>query len=175
MKNSNSISKKVGFIFTSVLGTFLHFAYDLSGQKLIIAPFSAVNESTWEHIKILFFPMFIFALIESRFTSGSNKNFWCTKLYGILLGLILIPILFYTYTGIIGMSISWVNIAIFYISAAAAYLLESSLQNNKSFSSNSPRRAFLIICLIALLFIIFTFIPPHIALFEDPITMTYGI
>ena len=123
MKNSYKISKITGFIFSSLLGTFLHFAYDLSGQKTILAPFSAVNESTWEHMKILFFPMFLFALIESRFITR-NKNFWCTKLFGILLGVLLIPILFYTYTGITGMSVTLINIAIFYISAAAAYLFE---------------------------------------------------
>ena len=44
----------------------------------------------------------------------------------ILLGLALIPVLFYTYNGVFGHSPDWVNISIFYLAAAGAFLLESS-------------------------------------------------
>ena len=43
-------------IFTWILGTILHFLYEWSGDNKIIASFSAVNESTWEHLKLVFFP-----------------------------------------------------------------------------------------------------------------------
>ena len=38
----------------SLLGTLLHFTYRWSGRNPLIAP---VNESVWEHMKLLFFPM----------------------------------------------------------------------------------------------------------------------
>ena len=45
-----------GFIFTAVLGVLLHFLYDWTNESLVVALFSAVNESTFEHMKLLFFP-----------------------------------------------------------------------------------------------------------------------
>ena len=39
-----------GFLFTGLAGTLLHFVYDWSGDSLWTAAFSAVNESTWEHM-----------------------------------------------------------------------------------------------------------------------------
>ena len=41
------------FIFISVLGVLLHFTYEWSGDNAVVGLFSAVNESTWEHLKLL--------------------------------------------------------------------------------------------------------------------------
>ena len=42
-------------IFVFILGTLLHFTYKLSGENGVVAIFSTVNESTWEHLKLLYF------------------------------------------------------------------------------------------------------------------------
>ena len=162
-----------GFVFSSLGGTILHFLYDWTNKSLLTTPFVAVNESTWEHMKLLFFPMFIFALIQSWFFKDFN-NFWCIKLIGILAGLILIPVLFYTINGIFGKTPDFINIAIFFIAAVAVFILETYLFKNYHYCK-SPYIAFLIICFIAFLFIIFTFFTPSIPLFQDPITNAYGI
>ena len=52
------------FIFISVLGVLLHFTYEWSGDNAVVGLFSAVNESTWEHLKLLFFP-FLLRVIEA--------------------------------------------------------------------------------------------------------------
>ena len=122
MKRSTGLWALMGFAVTSLCGTLLHFLYDWLGEAIWIAPFSGVNESTWEHMKLLFWPMLIFAVAQSFFFHDLT-NFWCVKLRGILLGILLIPIIFYTYNGAIGKSPDWINIAIFFISAAVAYIL----------------------------------------------------
>ena len=160
-----------GFVFTSLGGTILHFLYDWT-KSILTAPFSAINESTWEHMKLLFFPMFIFSLIQSYFFKEFS-NFWCIKLIGILAGLIFIPVLFYTINGIFGKTPDFINIAIFFISAATVFLLETYLFKNYH-CCKYPYIAFLIICFIGLLFILFTFLTPDIPLFKDPVTNTYG-
>ena len=53
-----------------------------------------------------------------------QENYWCVKLAGIVLGLVLIPVLFYTYNGVFGKSPEWINIAIFYITALMVFLFE---------------------------------------------------
>ena len=50
-------------IFTFVLGTLLHFTYQLSGENKIVEMFSAINESVWEHLKLVYFPMLITTII----------------------------------------------------------------------------------------------------------------
>ena len=121
MKRSISLWELLGFSVTSLFGTILHFLYDWLGNAAWIAPFSGVNESTWEHMKLLFWPMLLFALLQRHFFRD-REDFWCIKLKGILQGLALIPVIFYTYNGVIGHSPDWVNIAIFFLSAAVAYL-----------------------------------------------------
>ena len=63
MKKNSFLWGLGGFTFTSVMGTLLHFLYELSGGRLWAAVISGVNESTWEHMKLLFWPLFLFALI----------------------------------------------------------------------------------------------------------------
>ena len=174
MKRTIWLWQLFGFATTSLLGTLLHFLYDLLGESVWIAPFSGVNESTWEHMKLLFWPMLLYAVIESFFFK-EEEGFWCIKLRGILCGLILIPILFYTYNGAIGKSADWINIAIFFISAAVTYVYETILFKKNSGHACRSKAAVLILCVVAFSFVLFTFRTPEIGIFKDPITSTYGI
>ena len=163
-----------GFAFTSLTGTLLHFLFDLSGGKLWAAVISGVNESTWEHMKLLFFPMLIFAVVQ-YFFFGERKDFWCIQLRSILLGQILIPVLFYTYNGAIGPSPDWLNISIFFLTALISYWYQTKLYRREDTPCLSPALALGILCAMALLFGLFAFFPPKIGLFLDPVTQTYGI
>ena len=174
MKRSIGLWQLMGFAVTSLVGTILHFLYDWLGEAAWIAPFSGVNESTWEHMKLLFWPMFIYAVMQSFFFS-ERTDFFCVKLRGMLLGLTLIPVLFYTYNGVIGKSPDWVNIAIFFLSAAAAFLYETRLYALEKIPCASSKLALAALLALALLFVIFTFATPKIGIFRDPITGTYGI
>ena len=174
MKKSFSFFGFIGFVFVSVLGTLLHFVYDWTNENFIASLFSGVNESTWEHMKLLFFPLFVFAVIE-RFFFKDRSDFGCVKLTGTVFGLLLIPIIFYTYNGVFGQSPDWVNITIFFVSAAAVFVLETWLFKNNILKCRFPNLAFLLLCVIGILFFIFTFYPPQIPLFKDPITGGFGV
>ena len=175
MKKSLKLWQIAGFIFTSIGGVLLHYLYDWTNQSPIAAPFSAVNESTWEHMKLLFFPMYIFTIIQKNTIGKDYENLSCTKLAGTLTGLTLIPVLYYTYTGILGVSADWFNITIFFIAAAAAYYTEYRLIKSQTLTCKSPQTAFTVLCLIASAFIILTFVQPKIPLFQDPVTGQFGM
>ncbi len=174
MKRSVGLWQLLGFAITSLGGTLLHFLYEWLGESVWIAPFSGVNESTWEHMKLLFWPMFLYAVVQSFFFR-EREDFWCVKLRGILLGSALIPIIFYTYNGVIGESPDWINIAVFFVSAATAYIYETRLFNADKSYCRSQKFAFAVLSIIALLFVVFTFATPEIGIFKDPLTGTYGI
>ena len=175
MKNSLRRWQIAGFIFTAVFGAVLHFLYDWTNQNGVAALFSAVNESIWEHNKLIFFPMFIFSLIENRYIGKEYKSFWCVKLVGMVLGIIIVPVLYYTINGIFGTTPDWVNIAIFFVSVAICYILETFHLENEHINCKLPEKAFLVLCLIAVVFAVFTYAPPQIPLFQDPITNTFGV
>ena len=174
MKQAISYWQVAGFLFTSILGTFLHFLFGLSGQSLIAAIFSAINESIWEHMKLIYYPMLLFALVEFQFWGKEHKDFWCIKLVGILLGLTLIPVLYYTYTGIFGVSVDLLNITIFFLSAGVAFWVENKLFQKEKGCCLYSRVSFILICMIGVVFTLLTFFTPEIPFIKDPVTGSYG-
>ena len=174
MKRSIGLWQLWGFAVTSLFGTLLHFLYDFTKESVLVAPFSGVNESTWEHIKLFFWPTFLYAAFEGLFFR-KRKDFFCVKLRGILLGMSLIPIIFYTYNGAIGKSPDWLNITIFFVSAAIAYIYEARLFKNEKLICRSQKSSIAALIVIALMFVVFTFKPPELGIFRDPLTHIYGI
>lgn len=160
-------------IFTMILGTLLHFTYEWSNNSLLTASFSAVNESTWEHLKLVFFPMLLTTIIGYFYIGKISQNFLCAKTIGIITSILFIVVFFYTYTGIIGTNFAFLDISSFFISVLLGeyvtykFLLSNSSCNNK----------FAIITIIILLFcfVFFTYYSPKIALFKDPINNSFGI
>lgn len=163
-----------GFAITSFLGTLLHFLYEWAQESILVAPFSAVNESTGEHMKIFFFPALLFSLFQSLFFKDV-ENFWCIKLKGIITGLSLIPVLFYTYNGAFGKSPDALNIAIFFVSTAFCYLSEFYCFKKHNLKRSNSSLCLLVLVIIGIIFVVFTFTPPKIPLFKDPLTGTFGM
>ena len=176
MKKTIYRAQLAAFLFTCVTGTLVHFLYDAFPDFPLTAVISSVNESVWEHMKLLYFPMFVAALAQRLFPFAQRQDFWCIKLSGIITGLFLIPALYYTYTGALGIHLTWVDISIYYISAAAAYLLETHLLMHEPHRiCRFSRAAMLLTVTLAFIFLFFTYFPPRLPLFADPITMKYGL
>lgn len=174
MKKTIAYWQTVGFIFTAVVGTALHFLFDWTGGSAVAALFSAVNESIWEHLKLLFYPMVLFALMEYRFWGRQVESFWCVKLAGTLLGIVLIPVIYYTYTGALGVEADWFNITIFFLVAGLVFWVETKLFQMGAACPGNGRWAPVLLVLVAAAFTVLTFVPVRIPLFQDPVTGTYG-
>ena len=162
----------ISTIFIIVGGILLHFLYDWSNENTIVGIFSAINESTWEHLKILFFPMLIMIIIGTYYYKDIT-NYLCSKTKGLLVSLSFLVIAFYTYSGIIGKNFSSINILIFILSVIIGEIYAYRKINNSINCSNSISLIVLIVLIFS--FIVFTFKPPHIGLFKDPVDNTYGI
>lgn len=160
-------------ILVIILGTILHFTYTCSKNNSLVGLFSAVNESTWEHLKLLFFPTLITTIIGYCIFKDTFPSFLCSKTIGIITAMLFTVFFFYTYTGIIGINYAFVNILTFILSVIVGeYVAYMLIINNFTFN-----KIFCISILIMLtvLFFIFTFTPPKINLFNDPINDSYGI
>ncbi len=173
MKRSVGLWQLWGFVITSLLGTLLHFLYEWTGEAVWAATISGVNESTWEHMKLLFFPAVTFAVFESFFMR-ERRDFWCIKLRGIVLGTLLIPVIYYTYNGAIGKSPDWLNISIFFISAAVAFIYEARHMRKREPVCTYPKLSIAVLCVLGALFGVFTFVTPEIGIFMDPVSGEFG-
>lgn len=160
-------------VFACVLGTLLHFTYEIFGENIFVGAFSAINESVWEHLKLLFFPMLLTTIIGYFYIGKSTPNFLCSKTLGIVTSILFIIIFFYTYTGIIGKSIIFIDISSFFV----AVILGEYLAYRLITSDFKCNRIIAIIILTVLLvgFVVFTYFTPNIGIFEDPVTNQYGI
>ena len=163
-----------GMLLTLLLGNLLHFVYDWTEQAPWAAYISAVNESTWEHMKLLAVPWILWTavtiLIERRADCAAPRA------AGLLTGLVLIPALFYTYTGICGKSVDVVNVLIFQAAVLAAWLVSSGLQRRGSLSAPLWQGLGILVQLgAAAAFAVWTASPPELPLFVDPTNGTRGV
>lgn len=160
------------FIIASILGVLFHFVYEWSGNNPIAGLFFPVNESTWEHLKLIFFPILITSVLEYKMLNFRPDCFICTKLVSSLTGMLVTVVLFYTYSGVLGKNIDFLNIAIFFIAMASAWIYSyrtfSSGKNVCHLSHAGKWGCILAVLIVILLFFIFTVSPPGIALFQAP-------
>lgn len=156
-----------GTIFVSVLGTLLHFVYEWSGNNVLVGLFTPINESIWEHTKLLFFPMLIYLVYLTRKTGTQYPCIGAALISGALAGAASIIALFYTYSGIIGFNVAVVDISIFFISVIISfyivYKIATTCKEN-IYTTLSQTLWIMMICL----YIIFTISPPQIPLFISP-------
>ena len=157
------------FLFISVLGVLLHFTYEWSGDNPIVALFSAVNESTWEHLKLLFFPMLLLTIIELLFTEKRQlpSNYLFARTIGILSGMAFIVIAFYTLTGVFAKLPDAVNIALYFLGVFLALCIENKI--NRDNSQNHSAFAAIVLLALTIAFFVFTKYPPSIGLFANPV------
>lgn len=164
-----------GIVFVFLLGALLHFLFEWSGESRIVGIFASVNESVWEHFKQGFWPMCIFAAIEYRFLKDHANNFLAAKAVAVYIIPIFTGLVFYAYTAIIGQEILIVDIFIFFVAIVIGQLISykimlvSKLPKYVNFISST------LILLLALILILSTFFPPHLPIFLDGNTGTYGI
>jgi hypothetical protein len=167
MKDLKSVIWR-GIIFVLVVGTLWHFLYEWTGDNALVGLFAPVNESTWEHMKLLFFPMLIYALFV---LPGLKKMYPCSvsaMLLGILAGTWIIPVLFYTYSGILGRDSLVLDLATFLVSVLFAFWVA---YRGTISCRLKPFEVLLwgLVILSILCFVIFTGKPPALGLFKEPV------
>jgi len=163
-----------GTLFTIFLGTALHFTFDFSGRNPLVGAFSAVNESVWEHLKLPFWPSLLWMLIEMYPLRKAVSNFFAAKAIGTIVMIVIIPAVFYAYTAFTE-EILAVDIATFMIAVVVGQIISYKLFKKGKSSTRTEIVAIIVIALLALVFLTFTFYPPHLSIFQDSNTGQYGI
>lgn len=167
MKNIVFLWEIGGFFFIGLVGASLHFTYELSDfSSNVVAYFSAVNESTWEHLKMAFFPGLVFALIEYTYVREKVNNYLIAKTASLLIMPLVIVAGWYIYAPAVGRSIYPVDLALFYLAVFLGQFASYRLLTKPPLDKKYNRLAVGALLVMLLAFSVFTFFPPNIFLFE---------
>jgi hypothetical protein len=165
----------IGICFVVLAGFALHYAFAWSGNWKPVALFAPVNESVWEHFKLAFWPALLWALLEYATFKPDARAFWSAKGCALLISPVLIVVIFYSYTAMLGQNLLVVDIATFIIAVIATQftsmnLLKSNLQSFRVHLIGVG----LLLCQLAV-YSAFTFYPPPLGIFVDGRTGIRGI
>lgn len=157
----------IGIIFVLITGTLAHFLYNWTENNPIVGLFTPINESIWEHMKLLFFPMLLYSFIMILKFQRKYSCIISALCFGILIGAILIPLFYYIYTAILGKNIFILDIGTFILSIIIAFWLSYKL----TLSCRLESYTFLLcimVCILLICFLVFTYYPPNITIFRNP-------
>lgn len=157
----------IGIIFVLVTGTLSHFLYDWSGQNPVVGLFTPVNESIWEHMKLLFFPMLLYSLIVILKYRRQYPHIAAVLFFGILTGTILIPVFYYAYTSVLGTNYLALDIGVFILSIVISFWLTYKLTLSHKLEGSTPVLG-LAVGVLLLCFLLFTYHAPNTVIFQDP-------
>lgn len=166
---------RIIFIFLLFFLSFLwHYVYDLL-PNLITSIFFPVNESIWEHMKIIYGVILIGTIIEiiiyNKYNIKNNNKYiamMAKPLLGVIIYLVLYLPLFKLFQDNLIMSLSIMLLVYFIIQYIGFRIYEMD-------ELNINILPIIIIILSYILFGILTYYPPRTFLFFDYLNIGYGI
>lgn len=163
----------IGIIFVLITGTLAHFLYDWTGNNHIVGFFTPINESIWEHMKLLFFPMLIYSLIMILKFHDKYSCITSALFFGILMGTLLIPLFYYIYTSILSKNVFILDFSTFILSIVIAFWLSYKLTLSCRLESYTSILCILV-CILFVCFLTFTYSPPDATIFQAPTILKTG-
>lgn len=175
MKKKIYLIEIIGILFVIVLGSLWHFIYNWTGRNIIAGILCPVNESVWEHMKLGFWPVLIYTLIENRYINHRKINIMAVKGVGILFMQLFIIVFFYTYTHVTGQHFLIIDILSFFAGVVLCYLISAKLIIAGKYTLCLRTIGISVLVVHAVLLVIFTFYPPRMPMFKDSASDTYGL
>ena len=175
MKNAILKWEIIGAQFIFILGSIFHFLFEWSGYWAPIGAIVPVNESVWEHLKLSYWPLIIFSLIEYRYIKDKAKNIVIAKTGASFLIPTLTVLFFYAYNAIFGVESLIVDIVSFYIFILIGQLISYKIMSSRELSKSFSWIALILFISLGIIYAIFTYFTPLLPIFQDSGTGVYGI
>lgn len=158
-----------------VLGSILHFAYDFTNKNKLVGLLTPVNESIFEHSKLLLFPLILFWTTLYFFVNEnvSVNGYFLAMLISIVSSIIVMIAFYYTYEGILGHNYLLIDIFDLLFS-----LITGQIVANHFYTYCNSFPYYLSITMVGLIFIASIYLtlnPIKIPLFFDKKSKSYGI
>ncbi len=153
-------------IFLFLLSFLWHFMYDWF-PCVLTSIFFPVNESIWEHMKIIFYVLLIGSILEKK-----NNNYYLCLMVKPLVGVLFYLILFIPLYLIFGESMI-LSLSLMLFTYIIMELL--GIKISKQEELNIKVLPIIIVILCITLFSMLTYYPLHNFLFFDSVKLGYGI
>ncbi len=156
----------IAAIVTAAAGTGLHFLYGVL-PNLFTALLAPINESVWEHLKLLYWPTLAAAAVLSIFTQ-KRLELWS----GFFIALLAMPLFLlgvYYALHALGVESRIVDISLYYLTVAGGFYLAWLLRDN-AFAVKISGGALMLVMLYGAALILFTFAAPDAGIFRLPQT-----
>ena len=164
-----------GAIFIMLLGSVMHFLFQWTGSWAPVGAIAAVNESVWEHLKLAYWPLMFYSLIEYWYVKDKANNYLIAKFIAAYSIPLMTVVFFYSYTTLLGIESLAADIISFFIFIIIGQYFSYIIMKREPISKKFSAIALIAIILLGILFVLFTYLPPLIPLFQDGETGLYGI
>ena len=178
MNNVNPALRKRELVGASVivlLGGFWHFVFELAGEWPPLVAVAPVNESVWEHLKLTFIPGLFWYAIAWRFVRSVSGNQLPARAAALFLMPAAILALFYAYSTPTGFENVIVDVFIFIIAVALGQYVSYRILVARPVPRWLIWLSVVAVIALLALYAVFTWYPPHLDLFRDSISGTYGL
>lgn len=176
MKNKCALTGWKILLHSIILGavaSFSHFAYELSGYNRFIGLFNPVNESVWEHLKFMFFPLLLWwivvYLIKSKKCQISLNTWLVAAAASLVVAPLSVVLLYYGYTSALGVESMFITILLVFICYFIALSLAAHILKYSEPGKVAAVISFIVIVRIFIAFIGFTQNPPDLPIFTPPV------
>lgn len=149
----------------SVGGFALHFLYDAL-PSVLSALISPVNESVWEHLKLLFWPTLLAAFVLSQ-NSAKPERLWAS-FFCVLLGMpVFLVGMYYLLKGGFGITSHFLNIGLYFLTMGLGFFFAWFLYA-KCRLEKAGGFLLLLVLLYGACLILFSFAAPPLDIFTPP-------
>ncbi len=165
-----------GLFFVLVWGNLFHFVFDWSGENELVGAIAAVNESVWEHMKLMIVPWVLWSAVEALALRRNRICVLAPRAVALLMGVLFIPVAYYSYVGISGANVAILNIIIFQLAVLLAFFLSWRVLDKGRLQGTvwTVLGGAVLLAMLALT-VYWTYFQPQIPLFVDPLTGKTGI
>ncbi len=164
-----------GFLFIVAAGSLFHFFYGWFGPSKLLAAVFPVNESLWEHLKLGYWPLLLFTMVQSLAMRWRAANLWGAAGIGIIVLQGTILAVFYSYTSATGRPVLALDIGSFVLGALLCQTAGFWIMAKSRPSRPLNKLGGWILALHGLALVVFTFATPRLPIFMDGRTGIYGV
>lgn len=158
----------LSFLFCAIIGTLSHFVYSWSGNATCLAPFVPIDESVFEHLKMLMYPVIVTTLIEAIIRKKHLASILGARSIGIASGCVGLTCFFFLYTGFSPQrSVVWIDIVSYYVFLGFIYLISELLERKWSGNKAFEWVGFVLLLALVALFSFYIYYKPDALLFND--------
>ena len=149
------------FVATTLLGSALHFLFMML-PNLVTAFIAPVNESLWEHVKLIFWPYLAAMFVV---TQGKDRKSWCVWLKTLVYMCAILLLVAYLFHVTLGWESLVFDIALYV--AVMAWGFSKPYKKRNQVSEKACVGWLVIAIILAGMILVFTVYPPDHILFQE--------